>query len=66
VLDNVCDASLVDVRSGVGLMANDQCLLSLVIELAARPGVLEQGIAKMLEDGLEFLPLDVGWLRCSA
>jgi len=66
VLDNAGDATLVDVRSGVGLMADDQCLLSLVIELAARPSVLDQGIAKVLEDGLEFLPLHVGGRRCSA
>jgi hypothetical protein len=66
MLNNIVDAPLVNIWRRVRLMANDECPRDWVIELAARATVLEELIAKMLKDGLEVVPFDVGGRRDSA
>lgn len=47
-------------------MADNQRILGLMIELPPRSTALQHGVTEVLQNALEFIPLDVGGWRCCA
>lgn len=60
MIDDKRNAALIHRRVGVRLVATNQGILPFVEELAPRSTGADHPVAKMLEKGPEFVPLDTG------